>query len=135
MQKTYTELIENISCCLNSSYRTKEDRELFKQCLRELKDEYKKEISTKFLKEFMPKNLSNHEKTYLIRNFLRSMGLKTERRTRDFSNWANQVLSTDKTEYDINKKGEVFIKECVPQDIGKFVKEFGQEILYFIRGF
>ena len=133
MQRTYNELIGNISSCLNSDYRSKEDKELFMQCLRELKEKYTIEISTKFLKGFLIKDLQGRSKTFYISNFLRSMGLKTKRKTRAFSNWNNQKSSIDLIDYAIGKNGKVFIKECVPKEIGKFVKEFGQEVLYFIK--
>ncbi len=133
--QTYNELIENLSSCLNSNYRTKEDKELFKQCLRELKEEYKTEISTKFLKSFLINDLDGIRKSVFIRDFLKNMGLKTERRIRDFSDWENQNSNIDILDYALGKDGKVFIKECRTQEIGNFIKEFSQEVLYFIKGF
>jgi hypothetical protein len=134
-KRTYINLIDNISEVLNSKYKTKEDKELFISCLRELKEEYKTEISTKFLKSFYEFSLSNKEKTYLMRNFLSSLGLKLERKIRFFSSLGNQTYKAEIIDYCIGKDGKVFIKDCKDQEIGNFIKEFKKEVLYFIKGF
>ena len=134
MQK-YGEIIESLSSVLNSDYRSKEDKELFKQCLTELKEDYKTEISTKFLKQFITKDLEGIRKSVFIRDFLKGMGLKTFKRYRGFSVWENQTSHIYKTEYIINKKGDVVENSNIYQEIGKLVKDFKEEVLYFIKGF
>lgn len=131
--RKYIEIVETLENHLNQKYGR--DKEEIKVCLRELYQEYKTEISTKFLKDLLSIDLTNRQKTYLIKNLLKFAGLTTERRMRFFSDWFNQSGHVDVIDYRVDKDGNVFIKNSEEIRIGNFTKQIVGEVLYFLKGF
>ena len=133
--QTYMQVVDTLGECINKSYKTKEDKELFRECLRELSQEYKTEISTKFLRGLISNSLNERQKTYFIKNFLKSLGLKTERRIRFYNEWINQTGHVEVISYKEDKEGNVFIKNSEDISVGNFIKQIVGEVLYFLKGF
>jgi hypothetical protein len=131
--RTYNECIIEISNCINTEYG--KDTQKFKEVLNELREFYKIEISTRFLKLLLRGAMTKREQTIFIRNFLKGADLTTEKRIRFFSEFGGKSYEEDILTYAVGKDGKVFIRDCHSETIGNFFKELSQEVLYFIKGF
>lgn len=79
----------------------------FKICLKDLYENFKIELSTKFLRTLVNSDRTNRQITNRIRYLIRRAGLKTQRRNRYFDDWANQHYKKDIVEYE-HKKGLIY---------------------------
>jgi len=124
----YIQVLDNLKKSINQKGQT----ELFKISLKNLKNSFGQNVSLKFLR-----NLSTlkdfRKKTKRISYLMRANGLKTKRNLRFFKEWALNKYNTDITEYGINKKGKVFIKNVRVQDVGReFIGNF-REICFIVQ--
>lgn len=95
--KTYDGILKNLKEIINTK-RNKKTPENFKNCLRELKDNFNFELSTKFLRNLVNTD-DRRKKTFRIAYLIRRAGLTTRRQNRYFDRWANQIRNIEVTEY------------------------------------
>lgn len=129
--KTYKQVIDNLTISLNGAKNTNNIL-LFTQSIKDLKYNYKKSVSTRFLKDLI-KLQTKRQKTKRINYLLKKCNLKTKRTLRDdFKEWVLNKFKTDIIEYAINKEGQVYIKDIRNQDVGKLAYQDGTEVLHTI---
>jgi len=102
----YAQVLKNLSRTINAK-RNGNTAENFKMCLKDLYNNFKIELSTKFLRTLVNSDRTNRQITNRIRYLIRRAGLKTQRRNRYFDDWANQHYKKDIVEYE-HKKGLVY---------------------------
>lgn len=118
MVLTYEECINGLISVLNSP-RDKGNIENFKLYLSILKNDFNKEVSTKFLRNLIEGDKTPRQKTKKISYLLSNSGLKTEREIRNFKEWCFNKYQTEITEYRHDKN--TFIYKDFPR--GLFNKE------------
>ena len=121
----YIQVLNGLSETLNTK-RDKKTPEKMVYFLKILKNDFGKNLSTKFLKDLLV-DKTNREKTKRISYLLRRANLKTERKQRFFREWVNNKWRGDITEYAHSKNGTIYKNECVLSDSE-------QEQLNAIRG-
>ncbi len=107
--------VENSLIELVNSGRAKKGQDKGKELkalLTEFKTDYKKELSTLFLRNLI-QNLTNRQKTFRVAYLLKKANLKTYRKNYYFDNWANQNYKTDVVEYRHKKNGLIYENDCV----------------------
>lgn len=130
--KTYIKVLDDLTNCLNGTLN-KSNANLFLKLIKELKNNFGKSVSTKFLRSLMTSNF-NRKKTYRVSYFLKKSGLKTKKQLRDtFHEWVLNKYNIDITDYSINKEGNVFIKDIRNQQVGNFSYTPRSEILSVVR--
>ena len=97
--REYQELLTDLKRAINTK-RNGKTAEDFKKCLRDLYEDFKTELSTKFLRTLVNSDRNGRQKTHRIRYLIRRAGLKTQRRNRYFGEWENQLYKKDIVEYE-----------------------------------
>jgi len=132
--ETYQSLINGITEILNHKGRNKKNynsQQEFLFFISELKQNYKIELSKKFLFSLFNSSISIKQQRKKLRNLLRNV--ETERhlnykRTLDFMKYRTDII-----EYGLNKWGKVCVKNIRVQNIGKEFINTQKEILTFIK--
>jgi len=128
----YIKVLNNLTNCINGNLN-KSNVDIFLRSIRELKNNFGMNVSTKFLRGLMTSNF-NRKKTYRISYFLKKSGLKTKKQVRsNFYDWVLNKRNVDITDYSINKEGQVFIKDIRNQQVGDFSCEPHSEVLFMIK--
>jgi len=97
--RTYQEVLTDLKEVINTK-RNKNTSESFKNCLKDLYDNFKIELSTKFLRTLINSDKNNRQKTYRIKYLYRKEGLKTQRRNKYFNGWDNKKRDVKIIEYE-----------------------------------
>lgn len=97
----YIEVVKDIKICLNnrSKNRHKEIYKNFRDSIKILRDDFKIQVSTKFLRNLLNSDLTTQQKTIRLKNVLRKSGLKTEKKVRSWRGFIYQSYKTDLIEY------------------------------------
>ena len=130
----YSLIIDDISSLLNKKGRNKKGfnaQEHFLSVLTELKQNYDKELSTKFLFNLMTADNTTKQKRQKIRNLLKGCRIKK----RVFYTRGLEVLNyrTDIKTYSFNKWGECRLKKIIIEHISKEFITTKRENLKFIK--
>ena len=124
----YIKVLDNLKHSINHKGET----EIFKKSLEQLKTNFGQEVSTKFLRN-LSSSFEFRKKRNRISYLLRMNGLKTKRKLRFYKEWTMNKYKTDVTEYAVNKKGRVYIKNICSQEVGRdFVGRF-KEVCFIIK--
>jgi len=111
----YNENLEILSNILNSKTHINTDD--FKACLKTLKDTFKQEVSTKFLRGlFIGK--TNRQKTKRLNYILKKSYLTTERRIKFFKEWKSEKHNKEITEFQ-HTNGVIYSVPCELTDAEK----------------
>ncbi len=136
--RKYSEVLNDLEICVNGKLNQK-NADVFFNLINELKQDFNKGISTKFLRELI-KNKSGRNKTYRISYFIKKSKLKTEKTLRsNFHEWVLNKYAVDVVEYTYDKRFKMreeekaHIKNIRKQDIGKLSFAHKNEILHFIN--
>lgn len=89
--------------------------EQLKALLQEFKRDYKRTLSTKYLKNLI-KGLDNRQKRNRVAYLLKLGGLKTTRQLRHYNEWANQQYKTEVVEYAHDKNTKIYPEDCILTD-------------------
>ena len=113
--RAYFKIESDLKELVNSGRSKKGEKkgEKFKALLTEFKTDYKKELSTFFIKNLMDSINDNRKKTHKLAYLLRLANLKTKRLNYYFDSWGNQQYQTDIIDYKHNTKNKIYSDECV----------------------
>jgi len=132
----YQKVIDRLTECLMGKKTEKDtDAQIFKACLKELKTEYGKTISKKFLSGLMGYALSEKQKQKRISYLIFKSELKIKKTFDCFREWVGRLYKADITEYVNNKKGEVVAIHKGSVDVGKVSLGRKNRVFYNIVGF
>jgi len=128
VKKTYSELIN----CLKIAVNSRQQQQLLKDSLKELKSFYGVELTTAFLRNLIDSD-DNRIKTNRIFYLLRSSELKTEKIYK-YSRFLDFIkFKVDVVDYSRRKKdNSVFIKNSRVQNVGKEFIKSRKIVLYNI---
>ena len=136
--RKYSKVLDDLEMCVNGKLNQK-NADVFLNLINEFKQDFKKGISTKFLRDLI-KNKSNRNKTYRISYFIKKSNLKTEKSIRfNFHEWVLNKFAVDVVEYTYDKRFKMrdeekaYIKDIRKQDVGKLGFANKNEILHFIN--
>lgn len=130
--RTYIKILDELTGCLNGTL-TKDNAEIFLRLIKELRNNFGKSVSTKFLRDLIF-GTSERRKSYRVSYFLKKSGLKTQKQLRsDFYEWILKKHNVDVVDYSINKQGKVFIKDIRNQQVGNFSYSPQLEVLFVVE--
>ena len=108
--KKYEQTLNQLKKVLNSS-RSKKGFNIgfeFKAILKSLNDDFKQQVSTKFLRDLIDLNKLNRYKSHRVKYLISKAGLKTERQNKYKFDWIYQKWNTEITEYEHKKDGLIY---------------------------
>jgi len=131
--RAYSIVIDDLKDCLEGKLNKKNSKVFF-NLINELKNDFKKGISTKFLRGLMNNTFSNRAKTKRVNYLLNKSGLITSKILRDnFNEWTLNKYLADIIEYSFNKEGDVYIKDTRTQTIGNLLLKNKSEVITIIN--
>ncbi len=136
--RTYIKVLNELEKCINGKLN-EENINLFFNLIHEFKTDFKKGISTKFLRELI-KNKSQKTKTNRINYFIKKSKLNIEKSLRhNFQEWVLNKCVVDIIEYTYDEKFRIkehenaFIKNIRKQDVGSLSYSNNSELLHFVK--
>ena len=108
--RAYNKTLLNLKQVVNNG-RSKKGQDIgqeFKIIVKELNDDFGKQISTKFLRALISLDKSSRQKTHRIKYLICKGGLKTLRQNRHFLGWVFQKWRTDITTYGKKENGLIY---------------------------
>lgn len=131
---TYNKVLTDLENSLNGTLN-KDNSKVFLKSIKTLKEDFKKNISTRFLRDLM-KSTPNREKTRRINYLLRKSGLTTKKTLREnFKEWVLNSYITEIKSYAFNQEGQVYLKDFRNQEVGKLSLQNKSEVLHFVEVF
>jgi hypothetical protein len=129
MKKIYIEVIEDLKDSLNNI--KKDSKEVFINCIKELKENFNILISTKFLKNLI-KDKENRQKTKRINYLLKECKINTNKISRFFKEWFCYKYKVDIFNFNKNKEGliiPIYLKTYLCNNL---YKRGNKETLFFL---